>query len=50
MAKTCLQCCFTRGGGMSHLTKYQEGKFSYEVASPKEAPHTKKKKQKGPTW
>ena len=38
--------------GRGNVAPYQisGGEFSYEVASPKETPHTKKKKEKGPTW
>ena len=37
IAKTFLQCYFCKEG-MSHVTKYQEGKCSYWVASPKKTP------------
>ena len=44
IAKTFLQCVFSRGGGMSHLTKYQEGKFSFRVASPKKTSRSHEEK------
>ena len=31
------------GGGISHLTKYEEGKTSYVVESPKKVPHIAKR-------
>ena len=38
--KQFLQCCFFKGGGMSHLTcRYQlERKYAYVVANPNKAP------------